>query len=83
MSKTPQRPRQEKIDGDSQHMWYYESRFDEITVENGILSYRTPVGEGPETILRAIVPCAARQEILDLANKSRLGSHFGVPKIVE
>ena len=63
--KKAQRPRQERLEGESQDLWYYWSRFDELTVDNGILCLRTPVGEGPETTLRAIVPRAARQEILE------------------
>ena len=64
-------------------MWYYWSRFDELTVENGILCLRTPVGEGPETTLRAIVSLAAGQKILELAHESRVGGHFGVQKTVK
>ena len=64
-------------------MWYYWSRFDKLTVEDSILDdLRTPVCDGPETKLRAIVPRAARQEILELAHESRVGGHFGVQKTV-
>ena len=64
-------------------MWYYCSRFDEIAVENNILCLRTPVGDGPKTKLRAIVPRTARQEILELAHGNRIDTHFGVQKTVE
>ena len=51
--KKAQRPRQKRLEGKPQDLWYYWSRFDELTVENGILCLRTPVGEGPGTTLRA------------------------------
>ena len=81
--KEAQRPRQEQLEGEPQDLWYYWSRIDELTVENGILCLRTPVGEGPETTLRAIVPRAARQKILELAHGSGVGGHCGVQKTVE
>ena len=63
-------------------MWFYWSRFDELTVENSILCLRTQVGDGPSTALRAIVPPAAQQNILGLAHGSRVGGNFGVQKTV-
>ena len=81
--KTAQRPRQEQLEGKPQDLWYYWSRFDELTVDDSILCLRTPVGDGPETALRAIVPRAARQGILELAHGSRVGGHFEVQKTVE
>ena len=64
-------------------MWYYWSRFNELTVEDSILCLRTPVGDGREISLRAIVPRAAQQEILELAHGSRVGGHLGVQTTVE
>ena len=81
--KKAQHPRQEQLEGKPQDLWYYWSRFDELTVEDSILCLRTPVGDGPEIALRAIVPRAARQEILELAHGSRVGGHFKVQKTVE
>ena len=71
--KKAQRPRQERLEGKLQNLRSYWSRFDELTVENGILCLRTPVGEEPETMLRSIVPRAEWQEILELAHRSRVG----------
>ena len=81
--KKAQRPRQERLEGEAQDLWYYWSRFDELVIEDGILCLRTPVGDGPETTLRAVVPRAARQEIIELAHGSAAGGHFGVQKTVE
>ena len=82
-SKNTQRPRQEQLEGEPQDLWYYWSRFDELSVEGYILCLRTQVGDGPETALRAFVPCSARQEILELAHGSRVGNHFKVQITVE
>ena len=46
--KKAQRPRQEKLEGESQDLWYYWSRFDKLVVDNNILCLRTPIGEGLE-----------------------------------
>ena len=81
--KTAQRLRQEKFEGEPQDLWYYWSRFYELVVENNILCLRSPVGEGPQTTLRAIAPRSAGQEILELAHGSRVGYHFGVQHTVE
>ena len=69
--------------GRTEDLWYYWLRFDKLIVDNSILYLRTPVGEGLETTLRAIVPRASRQEILELAHGSPVGGHFGVQKTVE
>ena len=81
--KKAQRPRQERLEGEAQDLWYYWARFDELAIEDGILCLRTPVGDGPETTLRAVVPRAARQEIIELAHGSAAGGHFGVQKTVD
>ena len=67
--KKAQRPRHEQLEGEPQDFWYYWSRFDELTVENSIHCLRTPVNDRPEITLSAIVPRAARQEILELAQE--------------
>ena len=76
-------PHLEHLEEKPQDLWYYWSRFDKLAVEGGILCLRTPVGDGPDTILRAVVPRAARQEILELAHGSRVGGHFRVQKTIE
>ena len=81
--KKAQRPREEQIEGAPQELWYYWSRFDELTIQDGILCLRTAIGDGPDTILRAVVPQSARQEILEMAHGSATGGHFGVQKTTE
>ena len=81
--KMAQRPRQNQLEGEPQDLWYYWSRFYEITVKDSTLCLRTPVGDEPGITFRAIVPRAARQEILELAHGSRVSGHFGVQKIVD
>ena len=81
--KKAQRLRQNQLEGEPQDLWYYWSRFDELTVQDSILSLRTPVGDEPEIALRTIVPRAARHEILELAHGSRVGGHCGVQMTVE
>ena len=51
-----------------------------LTVEESIFFMHPPVGDGPETGLRAIVPCGKLQEILEQAHGSRVGGHFGIQK---
>ena len=81
--KKAQRPRQDQLEGESQDLWYYWARFDELTVEDGVLCLRNAVNDGPETTLKAVVPRAARQKIIELAHGSASGGHFGVQKTVE
>ena len=68
--KKEQCPRQKKLEVKEQDLWYYLSRFDKLTVEDSIHCLRTPVGEGHEIALSAIVPHKSRQEILELAHGS-------------
>ena len=71
------------MEGASRDLRYYWARFDELVVEDGILGIRVPVEDGPSTQFCAIVPHAARQEILELAHSSAAGGHFGVQKTLD
>ena len=81
--KKAQRPWQELLEGNTLVVWFSWSRFDELNNTNGIICLRIPVGDEPETTLPAILFRAARQEILKLAPRSRVGGDFGVQKTVE
>ena len=59
---------------------YYWARFDQLLIKDGILGIRVPLGNGPITQFRAIVPHAFRQEILKFAHDSAAGGHFGIQK---
>ena len=76
-------PATRQLEGEPQDIWYYRSWFDELAVKDSILCLRTPVGNGPESARRAIVPRVARQEILELAHGSQVDGHCEVQKTVE
>ena len=77
------RPKSERMDGAPQELRYYWARFDELSVEDGILGIRTAIDDGPETAFRAVVPRSSRQFILELAHASPAGGHFGVQKTID
>ena len=62
----------------SKDLRYYWARFDKLLIEDGILGIKVPVGDGPTTQFRAIVPHASRQQILELAHSSAVGGHFEI-----
>ena len=71
------------MEGVGRDLKYYWARFDELTIEDGIMGVRNPVEDGPDTQFCAIVPHAAKQEILELAHSSAAGGHFGVQKTID
>ena len=72
------RPKAEQMDDAGRELRYYWARFDELTIEDGILGILNPIWEGPNRQFYAIVTQQAKQEILELADGSSAGGHFGV-----
>ena len=77
------RPKAEQIEGASRELRYYWARFDELTIEDGILGILNSIEDGPDRRFCAIVPQQAKQEILEFAHGSSTGKHFRVQKTVE
>ena len=77
------RPKAEYIKGTGRELSYYWARFDELTIEDGILGILNPIENGLDRRFCAIVPQQAKQEILELAHGSSVGGHFGVQKTVD
>ena len=75
-------PEPKEMDGSSRELSYYWARFDELSIVDGILGIRNPVENQSATQFCAIVPQASKQEILELANGSPAGGHFGVQKTI-
>ena len=71
------------MEGVGRELKYYWARFDELAIEDGILGVCNPVEDGPDTQFCAIVPHAAKQEILELAHSSAAGGHFRVQKTID
>ena len=71
------------MDGAAQELRYYWARFDELSVEDGILGIRTAVDDWPQTVIRALVPRASRQYVLEQAHALPSGGHFGVQKTID
>lgn len=71
------------MDGEPQELRYYWSRLNELSVEDEVLCIKTAVNEGPKRALRAVVPRAARQEILELVHRSAVNGHFSAQKTIE
>ena len=71
------------MEGVGRDLKYYWARFDEIAIKDGILGVRNPVEDRPITQFSAIVPNAAKQEILELAHSSEADGHFGVQKTID
>ena len=81
--KKTSRPRADQMEGVGRELKYYWVRCDELAIEDGILGVRNPVEDGPDTQFCAIVPQAAKQEILELEHSSAAGGHFGVQKTID
>ena len=75
-------PNSDQMEGMSRDLRYYWARFDQLLIEDGILGIRVPLGDGPTTQFRTIVPHASRQEIIELAHGSAAGGHFGIQKLL-
>ena len=71
------------MDGATQELRYYWARFDELSIEDGILGIRTAVDDDSKTVFRALVPRSARQYILEQPHASPSGGHFGVQKTID
>ena len=71
------------MDGAAQVLRYYWARFDELSIEDGILGIRTAVDDGSKTVFGSVMPRAARQNILEQANVSLFGKDFGVQKTID
>ena len=67
----------------SRELKYYWARFNELTVQDGILGIQNSIDDNPTQIFCAIVPQASKQKILEQANGSPSGGHFCVQKTRE
>ena len=74
------RPEANDLEGASRELKYYWARFNELTVQDGILGIQKSIDDSPTKIFCAIVPQASKQEILEQAHGSPSGGHFGVQK---
>lgn len=77
------RPDNNEMEGTNRELRYYWARFDELTLEDGILGILETNESGSSTCFRAIVPKSARQEILELVHGSAAGGHFGTQKTLD
>ena len=76
------RPKTEQMEGAGGELRDYWARFDELTIEDDILGILNPIEDGPNRKFCAILPQQANQEILELADGSSTGRHFGVQTTV-
>ena len=68
----------EQMERTGRELRYYWARFNELTIEDGILGILNSIEDGPDRRFCAIVPQQAKQEIFELAHGSSAGGHFGV-----
>ena len=58
------KPKAEQMENAGRELRYYWARFDELTIEDGILGILKSIEDGPDRRFCAIVPQQAKQEIL-------------------
>ena len=58
------KPKAEQMEGAGRELRYYWARFDELTIEDGILGIFNPIEDGPDRRFCAIVPQQSKQEFL-------------------
>ena len=81
--KKASRPTPDEMEGAGRELKYYWARFDELTIEDGILGIKTTSEDQTNVQFCVIVPHGAKQEILELAHNSPVGGHFGIQKTIE
>ena len=72
------RPYANDFEGASRELKYYWTRFNELTVQDGIFGIQKSIDDGSTQIFCAIVHQATKKEFLEQAHGSFSGGHFGV-----
>lgn len=73
-----QQPKQKRLEGESQNLWYYKARLEELIVEYSLMCLRTVVGDKPNKSFKAEIPQLARQDIIELTHNSTFTGHLYV-----